>query len=318
MGFLWTGSTGREREASMDAVVILNMKAGSLASRKIREQKEAVRKAFRAVGVSPNIMVAEGRNLVEWLHTAVRMKPDVVVVGGGDGSLSTAAGVLAASDMVLGVLPLGTYNHFAKDLGVPLQLEDAVRTTIEGVERRVDLGELNGRMFINASAIGVYAEFVKIRNPRRVRVGLARWMTLLYGFSSAFLSFPRLHVSLEAEERIIERDTSFLFVGNNEYDRGLFSSAGGRSAMDKGYLSLYIARCPDRVCMTRFALRVLTGRIEQYRDVEMMLVKEVAIETRGSRYLLVTTDGEVRSMRAPIRYTIRPGALRVMASRSSS
>jgi diacylglycerol kinase family enzyme len=298
-------------DSSMRVVVILNKNAGWLASNHVTEKIALVKDAFHAFNVIADVRLATGKNLKGILHTALKSGPNAIAVGGGDGTIGTAAAVLSGGNTPLGVLPLGTFNHLAKDLGIPSRLKDAVQTIAAGIVKEVDLAEVNGEIFVNGSTIGIYADYLRARNPRRVRVGLSRWLTVFYGMSTAFRNFPMLEVHLNTGNRTLLRTTPFVLVGNNEYDKGLFSTIGGRSALNRGHLSVYVARCSERSCMARLVLRVLTGHFGQYKDLDSMLVQEVTIHTPKSR-LLVTTDGELRWMSPPIHYKIRPMALRVL------
>ena len=113
------------------------------------------------------------------------------MVGGGDGSIRAVAGVLADSDVPLGVVPLGTLNHFAKDLGIPLKVEDAAATIAAGRTRLVDLAEVNGETFINNSSIGIYPYMVIDRERRRAQHKLTKWMAMVPAFFRMLRHFPR-------------------------------------------------------------------------------------------------------------------------------
>ena len=119
-----------------------------------------------------------------------RGETDAIVVGGGDGSIRTLASVLAGTDVPLGVLPLGTLNHFAKDLGIPLQVEEAAAIIAAGRTRVVDLAEVNGETFINNSSIGIYPYMVIDRERRRARHKLAKWMAMVPAFFRMLRHFP--------------------------------------------------------------------------------------------------------------------------------
>ena len=140
-----------------------------------------------------------------------------VVAGGGDGTISTVAALLAGTDKALAVLPLGTLNHFAKDLGLPLELEAAARVAATGRVVRVDVGEVNGRVFINNSSIGLYPRLVRRRQQQQDRLGRGKWAAFLFAGLSVLRRYPFLDVRLEADGRTFSRRTPFVFVGNNDY-----------------------------------------------------------------------------------------------------
>jgi diacylglycerol kinase family enzyme len=249
--------------------------------------------------------------LADAVRSAAALRPDAIVVGGGDGSMGAAAGVLAGCGIPLGVLPLGAFNHFARDLRIPRRIEDAVAVIARGSVRAIDVGEVNERVFVNNSTMGVYAGFVRHRNSRRLRAESAGWLSVLYGLWHALRAFPSLNVCLEMDYGSGCYTTPFLFVGNNDYDRGLFSSLGGRSSLDRGRLFVYVARCTSRLDLARLVLDILTGRSAKHSDVHSMLVREFTVRS-SERLLLTTADGEVWRMQPPAHYRIRPKALRVI------
>ena len=129
--------------------------------------------------------------------------------------------------------------------------------------------------------------------------------------ADVFRRFPLLDVTLQVEDRAVAVTTPFVFVGNNRYEMSLFS-LGTRASLQGGELSLYLTRGLGRAGLVRLAFRALLGRLEQDRDFHSLLVPGVEIRTRR-RSLRVSLDGEVASMTSPIRYLIRPRALRVLA-----
>ena len=136
----------------MRVLVVLNHKGGTLSRHKPREGVALVKAAFDAAQIDATIVPARGKDIPDIVRRALETSSafDAVVVGGGDGSVNAAASALAGTEIPLGVLPLGTFNHFAKDLGIPAALEDAARIVAEGHVTDVDLGEVNGRIFVNS------------------------------------------------------------------------------------------------------------------------------------------------------------------------
>ncbi len=217
-----------------------------------------------------------------------------------------------APEKTLGVLPLGTLNHFAKDLGIPLDLPGAVRTAVHGEVHVVDVGEVNGRVFLNNSGLGIYPKIVARRETEQAKLGRAKWPAFLSATYQALRRYPylTLQVRLEGQER--RWKTAFIFIGNNEYQvSGL--GFGGRACLNAGKLGFYLANRTGRLGLFRLAFRALIGRLNGAKDFETFCIDEACIETtrRHHRGLLVATDGEVNRMDSPLRYRIRPGALKV-------
>ena len=295
----------------MKAVVLLNCGPGGPDSPRARTESDRVAAAFRAAGVPAAVQCVPASGLDEAARAAAASEDDPVVLGGGDGTISTGAAALAGGPKTLGVLPLGTFNHFARDLGIPLGLEDAVRTIAEGRVREVDVGEAGGRPFVNNASIGLYPELVRVRDELRRHRGMRKGTAMLAAAREVLRAPPFLRVELRVLGDAARVRTPFVFVGNNRYEMSLFS-LGARSALDRGELSLYVARNTRRWGILRLALRALVGRLRQDRDFEALTVPEVEVRTHR-RTVKVALDGEVYSMESPLRYRVRPRALRVLA-----
>jgi len=145
----------------MKASVLLNAAAG-LRPRQVQAEVVRVRELFATLEVEANVRLVAGPDLLAAARAAAASDTDVVVMAGGDGTVSAGAGGLAGTGKPMGVLPLGTLNHFARDLGIPTLLEDAVRTVAEGIVREVDVGEANDRVFVNNSSLGLYPAAVAL------------------------------------------------------------------------------------------------------------------------------------------------------------
>lgn len=292
--------------------MVLNSAAGSIATADAAATVERVREAFARSRIEAEIRAVDHARLSATIEEAARSRAEVVVVGGGDGTLSTGAAVLAGKGKPLGILPLGTLNHFARDVGVPLDLDGAVATIEAGHVNEVDVGEVNGRVFLNNSSVGLYPTAVAEREELRHRHGGGKWLAMFSVSLDLFRRFPLLDVTLHVEERAIALTTPFVFVGNNRYDMSLFA-LGTRASLQDGLLSVYLTRNTGRLGLIALALRGLAGRLRQDRDFRSFALPEVEIRT-GRRALRVSLDGEVVRMTSPIRYTIRPRALRVLTA----
>jgi diacylglycerol kinase family enzyme len=287
--------------------IILNSRAGGTGA----SRDEEIRAAFESHGASAEISnAADGTELTSLVRACVDRGSPVVVIGGGDGSLHTAAGILAGSDTALGILPVGTLNHFAKDLGIPIDLQAAVAVIVAGVIRRVDLGEANGTVFVNNASLGLYPSVVLQREALRRRLGHGKWTAFAIAIWRSLLHYRLLVVRVRIGDRDHVRRTPFLFIGNNSYVMdGL--NVGSRAALDQGVLSVYMARREGPVSLLLLALRALLGRARQAEDFEEFTATEVAVETRRSREH-VSLDGEVASVEMPLRCRIRPLDLKVV------
>lgn len=292
----------------MNIDVIINARSGAGSRLEVQQR---VAEAFNASGADARIwLAANGNELVTMAQRAARSDADRVVAAGGDGTINSVATAIIDADKTLGVLPFGTMNHFAKDLGLPLDLERAVATIVAGHSVRVDVGEVNGRIFLNNSSLGLYPRIIREREKQQ-RLGWGKWPAYLWAAFAVLRRNPFLEIRLSVGGRELTGRTPFVFVGNNKYDMELFT-IGGRAALDKGELSLYTTSRPGRLGLARLAMRALVGGLRQERDFLVFAATDVRIDTRRRR-LRVALDGEVAIMEPPLRYRVRPGALRVLA-----
>jgi diacylglycerol kinase family enzyme len=295
-------------------IVILNAGAGP-PSNGGNEMRAKVAEAFNSVGISADIVeVPGGDRLIATVRKALHKNDQTIIAAGGDGTVSAVAGEIAGTGRTMGVLPLGTLNHFAKDIGIPLAIDAAVRTLANGRTKPVDVAEVNGRVFINNSSLGIYPRIVVHRDRQQHQLNRSRWSAFGWATVLAFRQFPFLRLRICVEGRELHRRTAFLFVGNNEYVMSGFG-IGGRSHLNGGKLGLYLTHRTGRFGLLRLALHALFGRLSQAKDFDAFTVDEATIESRHKR-LLVATDGEVTQMQPPLHYRCRPGALRVIVPRT--
>jgi diacylglycerol kinase family enzyme len=235
----------------------------------------------------------------------------IVVAGGGDGTINAVASVMVGTGVAFGVLPMGTLNHFAKDVGIPLVLNEAIANIANGVRKNVDVGEVNGQIFLNNSSLGLYPDMVRDREKQQSRLGRGKWLAALWASIGALRRYPFLSVRLRMDDgQEHARRTPFVFIGNNDYTMQGFS-IGARTRLDTGKLSLYVAQRPGRLGLLRLGWCALWGRLAQERDFDVLSTESLAIDTRHKR-IRVATDGEVTVMATPLNYRIRPAALNVI------
>lgn len=297
--------------AAMKARVLLNAAAGSVDSKATSDEIARVADAFRAAGADAVVRAVEPAALEAAVQEAA-CSDDTVVVGGGDGTLNSGAKVLAGGGRPLGILPLGTLNHFARDLGIPLGLEGAVRTIVAGHARTVDLGEVNGRIFLNNSSIGIYPEVVRERDEIQEHGTASKRRAGLRAAFDQLRRFPMVTVTLRLPERTLRVTTPLVFIGNNRYDMKLFA-IGRRPELDRGELWLYVARDRGRLGLLGLVARAFLGRLDPVQDFESEGIPRLEVTTIWRRSLRVALDGEVVRLATPLRYRVHPRALRVLA-----
>jgi diacylglycerol kinase family enzyme len=286
--------------------VIINAGSGTGDKAALREQLVEI---FKSNELPANIQLTDsGQEVLELAERAARGSSQIVVACGGDGTISAVASALVGTDKILGVLPFGTLNHFAKDLRIPLDVESAIGNLFEGQVVQIDVGTINGRAFINNSSLGLYPHLVRQREKQQ-RSGLGKWSAFLWAALIVWRRYPLLSVRLDVEGQEFVHRTPFVFIGNNQYAINLFD-LGSRHCLDEGELSLYIAPLTGRWGLLRLALRAIFGGLNEARDFTAISATEIWVETR--RRLGVAVDGEVFMMASPLHYRIQPRALRVI------
>jgi diacylglycerol kinase family enzyme len=284
--------------------VVLNDSSGSGDSAAAGKRLSEI---FAAAGREARIAVAKsGDEIRAAAEQAVRDGCDCLVAGGGDGTINTAASAVVGTRIPLGVLPLGTLNHFAKDLGIPLGLEEAAQVVLAGTVCQVDVGEVNGRIFLNNSSLGVYPAIVRLRE-RYESEGLGKWIAALWAALAVLRRHSFMVVRIVVQDQAVLRRTPFVFVGNNEYKMAGIQ-AGSRKALAGGHLAVYVLNAERRVGLLKLAWQVLWKGVDQVKELDLLAVNAATIETRRAT-LQVALDGEVASLRSPLEYRIRPAAL---------
>lgn len=271
----------------------------------------AIGDALRAAGVDSTVELVEGADLPDRVRAEVDSGAGLVVVAGGDGSVSAAASVLAGADTTLGILPMGTLNHFARDLGLPADLAEAAAVIGGGRIARVDVASVNDRTFINNSAIGLYPLMVLDRDLQRRRLGRRKGLALAVAAARTLWRFGRQRLQLTAGSGQAQLDTPLLFVGNNDYRLDL-PAAGTRDSLSDGKLCVMVMRSKSRRGFLAATLRALAGRTRTDDMVRLDPIDRLRVASRRHT-LAVSLDGEVVAMKPPLDYRIRASALKVIA-----
>lgn len=273
---------------------------------------DTLRSALERAGLDAQLLAARsGAETLELAQAAARERPAILVAAGGDGTVNSVATVAREHGLALGVLPLGTLNHFAKGIGIPADIDGAAAVLATGERRQVDCAEVNGRLFLNNSSLGIYPWMVRERD-RRQRSGERKLWALAWATLSALRRAPFLSVEVGTATGAARRyRTPFVFIGNNEYVMEGFS-IGSRASVEGGILSAYVMQHGTRRSMLALGLRALTGRLRQARDFEVIRAEALVVDTRH-RVVPVATDGEVALMRTPLRYRVHRRGLTVVA-----
>ncbi|MCC6588387.1 MAG: hypothetical protein IT168_16965 [Bryobacterales bacterium] len=298
--------------APESALLIVN---GSAGWDKKTEVPALTRQILQKRGIGCTVKKVEaGTDIGSIAADAVRAGVGYVIAGGGDGTLRAVAQALAGTDATLGVLPVGTLNHFARDLDIPLDIHDAVEVAGAGVPAEVDVGEVNGRVFINNVVLGLYPIYRFERNARELG-GWSR-LAMVMGALGILWRYPVVTARLSVEGRERNYRSPLIAICNNEHAmQG--SKPWQRQTLREGKLWIYVLRDRSRWGMARVLANILFGRFKSRDEFDVLRAAEVTIETRG-RSVGVSIDGEVVKMSPPLIFRSRPRALRVMVPEGSS
>lgn len=297
----------------MAGPVALIVNAGSGAGRALPPPApEELRAAFQRAGLAVEVhALGPGDEMGVLLDRALATRPRCLVAAGGDGTVNAVAARAIAHDLPLGVLPLGTLNHFARDLDIPESLDAAVQVIAAGLERRVDVAIANDQLFLNNASIGLYATIVVDREQQQRRLGRGKWSALLRATMTALREPEAFEVVVEVEGRQLRRRTPFLFVGNNDYElQG--PDAGSRARLDDSMLSLYVLHPRSAGGLLWLALRTLVRGTAGASDLDAFSVPQLEVHAHGPT-LRLAHDGEVIAIAPPIRFAVQPRRLRVFA-----
>ena len=294
--------------------VIINAGGGSFIADHTEQQ---LREAFDLSGLDVNLRFARsGTDVAAMTKEAVESSAEIVVAGGGDGTINTVASSVAEAGKVLGVIPLGTLNHFSKDLKIPQDIPGAIGVLSDNQIRKVDVGEVNGRIFLNNSSIGLYPRIVRRRQVEQERLGKGKWSAAFSAAWRVFLRRPFIIVKIRLRDRIFIRKTPFVFIGNNEYHMDLYN-IGSRESLDSGRLSLYFPHRGGRIGVLILLVKTVFGLLRQAKEFETLSTESVTLRTPKER-VVTALDGETVVMDSPLEYKIRPGYLRVLVPRTEA
>lgn len=286
----------------MKAAVIYNQEAG--------KPGYSPEKLCELLGneISSDLFSINSNNINEILEKIRWENYDVIVAVGGDGTISTVAENAVKFKMKFGIIPAGTLNHFAKDLGIPADPEKAVEIIKNGKTKLIDTAEINEFLFLNNSSIGVYPEVVKRKN-KEIKPGGNKWIAMIKAARVVFKSMQILEVEIKSDEKAVKCKTPFVFVGNNEYKMDLFN-LGKRDGLDKGELWIYYLNYKGRISYLRLLFKALVGGLNQEENFIILHSQSIRISSKKRRFS-VSLDGEVMKIKTPLNYRINPESLNI-------
>lgn len=301
-------------------IIVLNRSSGAnQRGTNAREVARSVEQIFREGGHEISSRVVQPRKLPSALKQAVAEKPDIILVGGGDGTVATAAGLLKGTGIALGILPMGTFNLAARDLGIPLEIHEAARFLVSAETREIDILEVAGRSCLCTTIFGFYPEYSAVFENRESTGG--RWwkkaFNMVWQLRHTFLAAKALDLSWHGggEDGRARTKFSAFVPGSYRQSPGLIPS---RTDFQSGTLTAYIGTQESATAAFRGIVDYTLGTHENNPELRIFRTPELVLDSGSRDSCMAMIDGEILKLRFPIRMQILPGQLRVLISKESS
>jgi diacylglycerol kinase family enzyme len=293
--------------------VVLNHDSGTLKDGDAEKMVQTIAEILRAHRHKPDVNLVRGSEITEAL-TAARENNDAVLAGGGDGTVSTAAALFAGHKTALGILPLGTMNLFARALGIPPKLEAAVEAVITGGKRQIDVGEINGEIFVHHVTLGLHPRIVAARERERYSSRLGKKFAWFKAWWKLLRQAPRMKLRLAVDSDRVKLKTASLIIANNRFIERL--GVPHSEVPDQGKLAVYAAQTRDWKELLAMAAEATFGKWESNSKLDFLEGREIAIHARRRR-LRASIDGELVYLQTPLRAKIRASSLWVLCPASA-
>jgi diacylglycerol kinase family enzyme len=296
----------------MHFVAVLNRDGGTLRTTDLDAFGTRMRDALEEAGHTVDIDIVEGSGLEAALNKAAEEKEaDIVMVGGGDGSVSAAAAILENRDKALAILPAGTMNLFARSLGIPLGLDAAVQAFATGSIREVDMASANGRPFVHQFSLGMHAKMVGLRDRMEFGSRLGKIRASITAAYHTIMQPPSMRVSLRMDHTEILTKTTGIGITNNVFGEGYRLPYAADPA--GGVLGVYITVARQRLHLIKFFVNMLRGRWRSNDQVEIHEASEVTVTVLAAqRKSKCVIDGELVPLARETLIQIHPKSLRVL------
>jgi diacylglycerol kinase family enzyme len=285
--------------------LFLNPNSGVIAD------KTATEEAARQAGLEV-VHVERDLDITAAVRERMQQGKKLFIAAGGDGTVNCVIQALVSSDAQLGVVPLGTFNHFAKDLNLPLDWKTALDIALTGTTRQVDAARVSDRFFVNNVSLGLYPEFVAKREERGRNY--PRWKARIVAAFVTLEKHPHVAITVETEHHHEVIRTHVFMVSNNSYDLSRLGVDAPRTTLEEGRLSVYWLPHISRLDLMRFAAHYLAGRVKNAPGFRSFRTARMKVQSAKKR-LHVGIDGEVFTMETPLVITIVPKSLLVKVPR---
>ena len=292
---------------------VLNRHGGTLRTMDLEAFAAQAKTIFAQAGHVLDCHIVDGSEVAAELNRAADDPGvDVIVAGGGDGTISSAAAVAFKSGKPIGVLPAGTMNLFARAIGMPLDLTGALRAIAEGEVRHIDIATANGQPFVHQFGVGIHARLVRIRDGMMYRSRIGKMMASLRAIGAAVINPPRFEVELDGPIGHIKQTASGVIVSNNPLNNAPLPVA---ATLNSGLLGVYVAQSVTTNELLNLVLDVVTGRWRGNAQVSEYEVPQLSLRfPKRKRGTHAVVDGELIALENEVRFELHPGALPVVSA----
>lgn len=289
-----------------NGILFLNPRAGTFSpADESNIRTLAYESGLRVVDVHPEIDVR--KTVREALDAGLKS----FVVAGGDGSVHHVAQALVNTEGILGVVPIGSVNHLARDLGIPIgDWRTALDVAVRGEIRQIDVGRVNGHYFINSVMLGLYPSISAFRE--RFRSLHSRWRAYVKAFRLALHHFPHVTLVVELDGRVETFRTQMFVVAVNSYDLTQIGMVSPKTSFNDGRVSIYSLSFMSRLQFVGAAAKYFRGKVVETPGFRSIRTTQMSVDT-GKRRLRISVDGELMDLDTPLQIAAVPSSLLVRA-----
>jgi diacylglycerol kinase family enzyme len=282
--------------------VIINTRAGF-------DDAAALRAALGRADISV-IEIESGAAIPAAVRLAIDAGSSIVAAAGGDGTINAVAQALMGTNVTLGIVPAGTLNTLAKALDIPPEPDAIIDVLLHGQVRSIDVGDVNGHIFLSTTTVGVHPMIASAREQYRDSVRAGHWRAFHHAVLNILRRPPLFTLYLQAGGKEVLRRANVVVIASHTYALRRLR-VEGHSPPDDGLLTVWVPRTANSINLFVFAIRAILGLAREGVHYDMIPTREALIERR-TKELTVTIDGEVRTVISPLRYRLHPAALKVM------
>jgi diacylglycerol kinase family enzyme len=291
-------------------IVLVNANAGEVLQRRGRPFQQKLQEGFAAVGILADVRLIKGRHLARTLRDVASLEPGAeIVVAGGDGTISRLLDDILAIRRPVGILPLGTLNLFARDLGIGGTSEEAIRNLVHADQRQIDLADINGIPFHSNAGLGFLSRMAREREGTRRHFPFSKLVGFGIALTRALLLTRPIEITIEADGLLAKEVADAVLITNNHFE----GSPWTRPRLDEGLLEVHMLRAEGLRGRLAAAYAVWRGKWRELPSLRSITCRRVIVQRKGKRFSTVAMDGEVRRLRNPLTINARPLALSTLA-----